>query len=107
MHIERKHNFGKEEAIHKIDTFLDDLMSRQLPAGITIKEPSKSWSDNVMRFSFKVRKGFIGTTISGMIRVNDHSVIMDSDLPGVVTALVSEDKIRNVVNEQLEGLFPA
>jgi hypothetical protein len=60
-----------------------------------------------MRFSFKAKKGFIGTTISGVIRVNDDSVIVDSDLPGVVTAFVSEDKIRNVINEQLESLFPA
>ena len=107
MHIERKHNLCKEEAIQKIDTFLDDLMSRQVPGGITIKEPFKSWSDNVMRFSFKAKKGFFGTTISGMIRVNDDSLVMDSDLPGLVTAFVSEDKIRNVINEQLESLFPA
>ncbi len=106
MHIERNHNLGKEEAIHKIDSFLDDLMSRQF-RGITIQEPSKSWSDNVMHFSFKARKGFIGTTISGVIRVDDDSVVMDSDLPGLVTAFVSEDKIRNVINEQLVGLFPA
>jgi len=42
-----------------------------------------------------------------MIRVNDDSVIMDSDLPGLVTAFVSEDKIRNLINQQLESLFPA
>jgi Putative polyhydroxyalkanoic acid system protein (PHA_gran_rgn) len=107
MHIERKHNLRKEVAIQEIDTFLDDLISRQVPGGITIKEPSKSWSDDVMRFSFKARKGFFGTTISGVIRVNDDSVIVDSDLPGVVTAFVSEDKIRNAINEQLESLFPA
>ena len=81
-------------------------MSRQFPGGIIIEEPSKSWSDNVMRFSFKAKKGFFGTTISGMIRANDDSVIMDSDLPGLVTAFVSEDKIRNVINQQLESLFP-
>src|SRR5438094_10334636 len=80
MHIERNHDLGKEDAVHKIDSFLDDLMSRQVPGGITIEEPSKSWSDNVMRFSFKAKKGFFGTTISGMIRVNDDSVIIDSDL---------------------------
>src|SRR5437773_7615621 len=102
MHIERNHDLGKEDAVHKIDTFLDDLMSRKVPGGITIKEPSKSWSDNVMRFSFKARKGFIGTTISGAIQVNDDYVVMDCDLPGVVTAFVPEDKIRNVINEQLE-----
>ena len=107
MHIERRHNVGKEEAIHKINTFLDDLMRRQFPGDITIKEPSRSWSDDAMRFSFKAKKGFFGATISGVIRVNDDSVIMDSDLPGLVTAFVSEDNIRNVINEQLDGLFPA
>jgi hypothetical protein len=107
MHIERRHNVGKEEAIHKINTFLDDLMRRQFPGNVTIKEPSRSWSDDAMRFSFKAKKGFFGATISGVIRVNDDSVIMDSDLPGVVTAFVSEDNIRNVINEQLDGLFPA
>jgi hypothetical protein len=107
MYIERRHNVSKEEAIHKIDGFLDDLIRRPFPGGITIKEAFKSWSDEAMHFSFKARKGFIGATISGVIRVNDDSVIMDSDLPGLVTAFVSEDTIRDVINKQLDGLFPA
>lgn len=106
MHIERNHNVGKEEAIHRIDTFLGDLMRRQFPGAVHVEEPSKSWSDNTMRFSFNAMKSFIGTTISGVIRVNDNSVVIDSDLPGLVTTLVSEDKIRNVINEQLDSLFP-
>jgi len=107
MHIEREHNVGKEEAIHKIDTFLDDLMGRQFPGSITIQESSRSWSDDALHFSFRAKKGFVGTTISGVIRVREDSVIMDSDLPGLVTAFVSEDKIRNLINAQLESLFPA
>jgi hypothetical protein len=107
MHIERTHNVGKEEAIHKIDTFLDDLMRRQFPGGVTIKEPSKTWSDNAVRFSFKAKKGFFGATISGVISVNDNSVVVHSELPGLVTTFVSEDKIRDVINEQFDSLFPA
>ena len=107
MHIERRHNVGKEEAIQKIDTFLDDLMHGQFPGNVAIKEASKSWSNDAMSFSFKAKKGFLGATISGIIRVNQDSVVMDSDLPGLVTAFVSEDQIRNVINEQLDGLFPA
>jgi Putative polyhydroxyalkanoic acid system protein (PHA_gran_rgn) len=106
MHIERNHNVGKEEAIHKIDAFLDDLMRCQFPGGVTITEPSKSWSDNAMHFSFKPKKGFIGTTISGVIRVSDDSVVIDSHLPGLVTTFVSEEKIRSLINEQLDSLFP-
>ena len=82
-------------------------MRRQFPGDITIKEPSRSWSDDAMRFSFKAKKGFLGATISGVIRVNQDSVVMDSDLPGLVTAFVSEDQIRNAINKQLDGLFPA
>jgi len=67
MHIERNHNVGKEEAIHKIDTFLDDLMCRQFPGGVAIKEASKSWSDNAMRFSFKAKKGFIGAPLTASV----------------------------------------
>jgi Putative polyhydroxyalkanoic acid system protein (PHA_gran_rgn) len=107
MHIERRHNVGKKEAIHKIDTFLDDLMRRKFPGDVAIKEVSRSWSDNAMRFSFKAKKGFFGTTISGVISVNDDSVVMDSDVPGLVTAFVSEDQIRNVIDEQLDDLFSA
>ena len=107
MHIERKHSIGKEEAIQKIDTFLDDLMHGQFPGNVAIKEASKNWSNDAMSFSFKAKKGFLGATISGVIRVNQDSVVMDSDLPGLVTAFVSEDQIRNVINEQLDGLFPA
>ena len=107
MHIERKHNLGKEEAIHKIDTFLDDLMRSEFSGDVVIREASRSWFDNAMRFSFKAKKGFFGTTISGVIRVNDDSVVIDSDLPGLVTAFVSEDQIRNLINEQMNGLFSA
>ncbi len=107
MHIERRHSVGKEEAIHKIDSFLDDLMRREFPGDVAIKEASKNWSDNAMQFSFKAKKGFFGTTVSGVIRVNDDSVVMDSDLPGLVTAFVSEDQIRNVINQQLDSLFSA
>jgi hypothetical protein len=107
MHIEQRHNVGKEEAIQKIDLFLDDLIRRQFPGDVTIKEPSRTWSDDAMRFSFKAKRGFIGATISGVVRVTDDCVIMDCDLPGLVTAFVSEDNIRNVINEQLDGLFPA
>jgi hypothetical protein len=107
MHIERKHNVGKEEAIQKINTFLNDLMDARFPGDVAIKEASKSWSNNAMHFSFKAKKGFVGATISGVIRVNQDSVVMDSDLPGLVTAFVSEDKIRDVIKAQLESLFPA
>src|SRR5207248_11759009 len=99
MYIERRHNVGKEEAIQKIDGFLDDLMRRQFPSGVTIKELFKSWSDDAMHFSLKARKGVIGAAIAGIIRVLDDYVIMDSDLPVLVHAFVTEAAIPDEIEK--------
>jgi hypothetical protein len=107
MRIERTHNLGQPEAIRRLDTFLDDLMQRPLPAGLHIEAPSKTWSGNLMNFSFRAKQGWLGATIAGSILVTDQSVVFDSDLPGLVTAFVSEDVIRNLVNQELNGLLHA
>jgi hypothetical protein len=107
MHIERLHYVGKEEAVRKINALLDDLMRRPLPAGVTVKDVSRNWSDNTLQFSVQAQKGFLSTTLSGVLRVNDNSVVLDCDLPGLVTTFVAEDKIRDAIHQQLDDLFPA
>ena len=107
MHIERSHNLGQAAAIAKIDTFLDDLMHRQFPGGVTVKDASKSWSANQLNFSFKAKKGFFGAAITGVIGVHDDSIVMDFEVPGLVSALVSEASIRDAIHKELDNLFPA
>jgi hypothetical protein len=107
MHIERHHHVGKAEAVRKVNALLDDLMRRPLPAGVTVKDLSRNWSDNTLQFSVQAQKGFLGTTLAGVLRVNDNSVVLDCDLPGLVTTFVGEDKIRDAVRQQLDNLFPA
>jgi hypothetical protein len=106
MRIQRDHGVSRGEAIHRIDAFLDGLMRKELPGSMKIREPSKSWSGDVMSFSFKIKKGFLGTKISGSIHVDNQSIIMESELPGLVKTFVGEEKIREVINEQLHSLFP-
>jgi hypothetical protein len=40
------------------------------------------------------------------VRVDDELITLDLDLPGLVTTFVSEDEIRQVINQQLVDLFP-
>ncbi len=107
MRIERNHNVDQQQAIQKIDSFLDELMHREFPGGAVVKEPTKSWSGNTMNFSFKVKKGFISTKIAGTIQVENGKIIMNSDLPGLVTTFVPEEKIEEVINKQFDTLFSA
>lgn len=105
MRIERTHKTSQQEAIQKIDSFLDELMKRDFPGGVEVKEPTKSWSGNTMDFSFKVKKGFISTKIEGNIQVEDGKIIMDSELPGLVRTFVSEEKVSDVISKQIDSLF--
>ena len=104
VRIERSQNVGQQEAIRRIDTSLDELMQRYLPHP-EIRDPSKSWSGNTMSYSARLKKGPFGAAISGNICVTDQSVVVDSDLPRVITMFVSEAKIRDVIGEWLDGLF--
>ncbi len=105
MQIALAHGTDKQTAIKKIDGFLDELMRREFPGGVAIKEPKKQWDGDRMGFSFKAKKGFFGTTIGGRILVTDNQVMLDSELPGMVTAFVDEDKIRAVITDQFNDLF--
>jgi hypothetical protein len=105
MQIIKQHRTTKNEAIKKIDSFLNDLMKREFPAGVKIKDPEKKWNGSVMNFSFKAKKGIVGTTISGTISVNDTEVRLDSTLPGIVTTFISEDKVKEVITNQFNELF--
>lgn len=105
MRIERNHKASQQEAIQKIDSFLDELMKRDFPGGVVVKEPTKSWSGNTMDFSFKLKKGLLGTKLAGKIQVEDGKIILDSELPGLIRTLVSEDKISDVIGQQIDTLF--
>ena len=103
--IERNHGLTKTQAISTIDNFLNELMKQSFPGSVRINEPKKSWNGDTMKFSFNARKGFFSSTIEGVINVNDTQVVLISELPGIVKTLVKEDKIKEIINEQLDKLF--
>jgi hypothetical protein len=106
MQLEHSHKLGKDEVIRRIDVFVDELMRSQFPAGVTIKNASKTWTGGSMEFSFKPSKGFISAgTVSGNVRVNANSVEVNLDLPPLITKFVSEQMIRDHVNSQFDQLF--
>ena len=105
MYIEEPHDLGQQEAIERIDHFLDGLMQQAPPGGVTIKNPAKSWDGNTMDFSFTAAKGFFGTTIRGQVRVEDDRVIMDTELPALVRNLIGEDRIRDTISRELGRLL--
>lgn len=107
MRVERTHNLGQAEARRRLDSFVDGLLARPLPSGVTIQEPNRSWSGNTLNFSFRAKKGWIGTTLAGTVLVGENSVVLESELPGLVTTFVPEEDIRAAINRQFDTLLQA
>ena len=106
MRFERPHKVTQSEAINRIDSFLDGFRNGALPDGITIVDSTKVWRGHEMDFSFKVKKWFVQVTIAGMVNVTDCSVVMDCELPPLVSKMVSEDRIASEFDAQFTKLFP-
>ncbi len=105
MEIVHKHGIQKEKAIEKVNSFLEELMKREFPGGVTIEQPIKEWMGDQMKFSFQAKKGFFGTTISGSVDVTEEHVCFLADLPPIVTMAVPEEKIVQTINSQFDLLF--
>jgi len=107
MHVEQKHSLGKAEASRRIDSKIEEAMRQGPPAGIAVADFSKTWSGDTLRISFTAKKGFFGVNIAGVVQVTDDLVTMDAELPGLLTAFVSEEKIRGDIQKQLGQMLTA
>lgn len=101
MHIDIPHTLDRTEVVGRIDRFLDDLLQRPLPAGVEIRDVSRSWRGETLQVAFRAKKGFLGANLAGTITVKDGSVEIDADLPGVITSFVGEDRIGDAVRGEL------
>jgi hypothetical protein len=104
MRIEQPHTLGQEAAKARIDHFLEKLVQNP-PGGVTVKEAQREWNGNQMTFSFTAAKGFLGTSVRGVMDVLDDRIIVESELPSLVKNLLGEDRIRHVIAEQLGSML--
>jgi hypothetical protein len=104
MRIEQIHSLGQQEAINRIDRFLERLVNNP-PGGVTVKNAQRDWDGNRMNFSFTASRGFFGTTIEGVMDVLNDKVVIESELPGLVRNVVGEDRIRHVIADQLGNML--
>ena len=104
MRIEQPHALGRQEAIGRVDRFLDRLI-QEPPGGVTIKDPRKNWDGNRMTFSFAVARGFFGTSFRGSMDVMDDRVVVESDLPPLVKGFLGEERIQRVISDHLGAVL--
>ena len=105
MHVEQRHNLGRAEAVRRINAGVEELLGRDLPAGVVVTGVSRTWSEDTMRFSFTAKKGFFGVPISGVVQVTEDLAALDAELPGLLSAFIPEEKIRGDLQTRLAQIL--
>jgi len=105
MHLEIPHSLGKEEAIRRIDQTIAEVEKQSLPAGVVMKNFTKTWTDNVLQISFWAGKSVFGGSIASTITVQDALVLIDLELPAILKAFVSESQIEEGVRGKVTPLL--
>ncbi len=104
MRIELPHTLGRQEAIGRVDRFLDRLI-QEPPGGVTVKDPTKDWDGDRMTFSFAIAMGFFGSSFRGTMDVMDDRVVVESELPPLVKTFLGEERVGQVISEHLATLL--
>ena len=102
MRVTISHKKPKQEVVKIVDQNVNEMMKGLASGPVQIVDMERNWKGDVMNFSFKAKAGFFSVPIVGFIEVNEKEVIIDADLPGIVTKLIPEEKIR----ASLEGQDP-
>jgi hypothetical protein len=101
MRIEVTHALGRDEAIRRLDPFLDNLVTRQWPGGVSVANARKQWEGPRLQFGFDAGASGFRVTINGTLDVTDDGALLDANLPMIVRLLVGENRIREVVAKGL------
>jgi putative polyhydroxyalkanoic acid system protein len=105
MHLEITHHLAKEEVIRRIDKAMEELQTQPLPAGVTLKDFTKAWTDNVLKVSFWAGKGFLGAAISLTVTVDETKVAIDLELPAMLKAFLPETQIEEGIKARVTPLL--
>lgn len=93
--------FEKKELIDRV---VNEALARQYK-GFNILGINKSWRGNELSVFFVIKKSFIEREVRGKINVSDSSIAINVEVPEIVKNFVKEEKIIQVITEELDAVF--
>lgn len=105
MRISVSHNKTKQEAMRTVNEATDQVLRPGATGFLQITDVQKTWAASTMTFSVTASFAVMRSVIRGTIEVTDRDVIIDCDLPQLLTRFMGEDKIRSGIEGKIRGLL--
>ncbi len=104
MRVTVSHNKSKEEVKRAVDLSFDDLFRGVAGFPIALAEEKRSWSGDVLSFSFVAKVGFLANPMSGTVVVTATDLTIDADL-GLLEKLLASAKVKTAIESRVKGLL--
>lgn len=105
MYLEYEHKLDHADAKSRIDTYIDKLDNLQFSGGFFLDDLKKSWTGDEMQVSFNLKKMVIDRRTKANIRLKEHLLIMDADVPTVVQNFITEENLKKIILRNLDTIF--
>ena len=102
MRVEAIHTLGRDQARQRLEGVVEGLVSRPWPGGVAVRDVTRSWTGDQLDFSFVLARGLFRATITGHLSVDEAGAMIETEVPGMIVAFVGEDRIRDVIQHELE-----
>ena len=97
MRITVRHRGDIEDAKRQIEHAVERLGSVNVPGALEISRVEKRWNGMTLEFSLYAAVGPFRSPIRGLGIVTEKDIILDIDLPKLLTALVPEIALETTV----------
>lgn len=105
MRITVSHDKGRREAMRIVDDTADQLFRIGGSGTVKVSGFARQWQGDTMSFSLSAGVGPFRTPIKGWISVTDRDIVIDADLPPLLTRFVSERTIQSALESRVRGLL--
>jgi hypothetical protein len=102
MRVTISHKKPKQEVVKIVEQNTNEMLKSLASGPVQVVDLQRTWTGDVMDFSFRGAAGFINVPIKGRIEVTDAEVIVEADL-GVLGKLIPEEKLQASVEGKVRG----
>ncbi len=103
MRVTISHTKSRQDAAQIVEETIDNLLGSGLPRPFRMTTMNKQWNGSTLRFNTAVAMGPLRMPISGKVDVTDTEIIIDVDLPPLLSRFVPEKQLKDAVEARIRG----
>jgi hypothetical protein len=105
MRVTVSHNKGLQGAKKLVDDSATEVFKGPPGSPVQIVDQEKRWEGDRMHFSFNAKMGFFSAPMKGWVDVTEKDVTIECELPGLLSKLMPEDKVKASIESRVKGLL--